>query len=84
MTQPSPPTIRRPTEGRTIGIVGDIYRFLTTGDETGDLYRDRCLRCNATGGFTIHERRRRGLRVISDLFVQVRRIIVIRWKRLGR
>ena len=38
MTEPSPVTIRRPTEGRTIGIVGDIYRFLATGEETGGRY----------------------------------------------
>jgi len=34
----SEPTIRQSTEGRTIGIVGDIYRFLVTGEETGGRY----------------------------------------------
>ena len=38
MNQPSPVTIRKPDEGRTIGIVGDIYRLLVTGDETGGRY----------------------------------------------
>ncbi len=38
MTEPNPVTIRRPAEGRTIGIVGDIYRFLVTGEETGGRY----------------------------------------------
>jgi len=38
MTEPNPVTIRQPTEGRTIGIVGDIYRFLTTGEETNGRY----------------------------------------------
>ena len=38
MTEPNSVTIRQPTEGRTIGIVGDIYRFLVTGDETGGRY----------------------------------------------
>jgi quercetin dioxygenase-like cupin family protein len=33
-----PPTLRSPSEGRTIGIVGDVYRFLATGDETGGKY----------------------------------------------
>ena len=30
--------IKDPTEGRTIGIVGDIYRFLATSEETGGRY----------------------------------------------
>ena len=30
MSQPEQVTIRQPDEGRTIGIVGDIYRFLVT------------------------------------------------------
>jgi quercetin dioxygenase-like cupin family protein len=35
---PHTPTIRSATEGRTIGVVGDVYRFLATGDETGGKY----------------------------------------------
>lgn len=35
MTQP---TVRTPTEGRTIAVVGDVYRFLATGDETNGKY----------------------------------------------
>ena len=27
------PTIRRPIEGRTISVVGDVNRFLATGEE---------------------------------------------------
>lgn len=33
-----PATIRKPTEGRRVGIVGDVYRFLATGDETDGRY----------------------------------------------
>lgn len=33
-----PPTLRKPTEGRTIAVVGDIYRFLATGEETDGKY----------------------------------------------
>ena len=33
-----PPTIRKSTEGRTIGVVGDVYRFLATGEETDGKY----------------------------------------------
>jgi quercetin dioxygenase-like cupin family protein len=35
---PDEPTIRQATEGRTIGVVGDVYRFLATGEETGGKY----------------------------------------------
>lgn len=31
-------TIRKPGEGRRIGIVGDVYRFLATGEETNGKY----------------------------------------------
>lgn len=33
-----PPTLKTPTEGCTIGVVGDIYRFLATGAETDGKY----------------------------------------------
>ena len=45
----------------------------------GARYRQRCNRCEATG-FTRHELRRRSLRVIVELTVQIHSIIVIRWK----
>lgn len=32
------PTIRRPGEGRTIGVVGYVYRFLATGEDTNCKY----------------------------------------------
>lgn len=32
------PTVRHPGEGRTIGVVGDVYRFLATGDDTKGRY----------------------------------------------
>jgi quercetin dioxygenase-like cupin family protein len=38
MTAKHPPTVRRASEGRTIGVVGDVYRFLATGDETNGAY----------------------------------------------
>lgn len=28
------PTLRTPIEGRTIGVVGDVYRFLATGESS--------------------------------------------------
>ncbi len=32
------PTIREPGAGRTVAVVGDVYRFLATGDETNGKY----------------------------------------------
>src|SRR6476660_95761 len=32
------PTLRKPTEGRTVAVVGDVYRFLVTGDNTHGTY----------------------------------------------
>jgi mannose-6-phosphate isomerase-like protein (cupin superfamily) len=32
------PTLRNPAEGRTIAVVGDVYRFLATGDDTNGKY----------------------------------------------
>lgn len=32
------PVIRTPPRGRTIAVVGDVYRCLATGDETGGKY----------------------------------------------
>jgi hypothetical protein len=31
MSMSHPPVYRQPGEGRTIGVVGDVYRFLATG-----------------------------------------------------
>jgi quercetin dioxygenase-like cupin family protein len=31
-------TLTKPTEGRTIAVVGDVYRFLATGDNTHGTY----------------------------------------------
>lgn len=35
---PHQPTLRTPTEGRTMAVVGDVYRFLATGEETDGKY----------------------------------------------
>jgi quercetin dioxygenase-like cupin family protein len=32
------PTIRTPGEGRTVAVVGDVYRFLATGEDTNGKY----------------------------------------------
>ena len=38
MSNPSSPVIRGPGQGRTVAIVGDVYRFLATGEETNGTY----------------------------------------------
>lgn len=38
MTTNNTPTIRKPNEGRTIAVVGDVYRFMATGEDTNGKY----------------------------------------------
>ena len=33
-----PPTLRQPNEGQTVAVVGDVYRFMATGDDTDGRY----------------------------------------------
>jgi quercetin dioxygenase-like cupin family protein len=33
-----PPTLRKPSEGRTIAVVGDVYRFLAVSADTNGTY----------------------------------------------
>src|ERR671937_350534 len=38
MSHPSTPVIRKPAQGRTVAVVGDVYRFLATGEDTNGQY----------------------------------------------
>ena len=38
MVMTHPPTVRKPGQGRRIGILGDVYRFLAVGEETDGRY----------------------------------------------
>lgn len=38
MSEKNQPTLRKPPEGRTVAVVGDVYRFLATGEDTNGLY----------------------------------------------
>jgi quercetin dioxygenase-like cupin family protein len=38
MTPPATAVVRSPAEGRRIGVVGDLYRFLATGEDTAGRY----------------------------------------------
>lgn len=33
-----PPTLRQPNEGQIVAVVGDVYRFMATGDDTDGKY----------------------------------------------
>ena len=33
-----PPVLRQPNEGQTVATVGDVYRFMATGDDTDGKY----------------------------------------------
>ncbi len=32
------PALRNPTQGRTVAVVGDVYRFLDTGEDSNGKY----------------------------------------------
>ena len=38
MSMAHQPTLRKPGDGRTIAVVGDVYRFLATGEDTDGKY----------------------------------------------
>ena len=38
MSMTHEPIIRHPSEGRTIAVVGDVYRFMATGEDTNGKY----------------------------------------------
>src|SRR5690349_10859099 len=38
MAAPHQPTLRKPAQGRTVAVVGDVYRFLATGEDTNGKY----------------------------------------------
>ena len=57
MPQPSA-TLRQPDEGRTLGVVGDIYRFLATGADTGGSYATLVAIVPPGGGPPLHLHRR--------------------------
>jgi quercetin dioxygenase-like cupin family protein len=38
MSMTHQPTLRKPGDGRTIAVVGDVYRFLATGEDTNGKY----------------------------------------------
>jgi mannose-6-phosphate isomerase-like protein (cupin superfamily) len=62
------PTIRRPHEGRTIAVVGDVYRFLATGDDTNGKYAIWEAVVPPGGGPPphVHSREEEGFYILED------------------
>lgn len=68
-------TIRSAGQGRTVGVVGDVYRFLTTGAETGGQYAQWEALVPPGGGPPphVHQREQEGFFVVEgDITFQVR------------
>jgi quercetin dioxygenase-like cupin family protein len=72
--------IRKPGEGRTIGVVGDLYRFLAVGEETAGRYA-LCEAVVPPGGGPpphVHSREEEGFYILEGeitFFVDGKRIV---------
>ncbi len=67
MTVTRQPTLRKPGEGRTIAVVGDVYRFLATGEDTNGKYA-LCEAIVPPGGGPpphVHSREEEGFSVLE-------------------
>jgi len=64
---PAAPTINSPPQGRTIAVVGDVYRFLATGEDTNGKYALWEAIVHPGGGPPphVHSREEEGFYVLS-------------------
>ena len=65
------PTFCNPTQGRTVALVGDIYRFLVTGEETNGKYAI-CEAIVSPGGGPpphVHRREEEGFFILEGQIV---------------
>jgi mannose-6-phosphate isomerase-like protein (cupin superfamily) len=74
------PTLRTPARGRTVAVVGDVYRFLATGEDTDGKYALREALVPPGGGPPphVHSREEEGFYVLEGeitLFIGDRRLI---------
>src|SRR5713226_9827023 len=74
-------TIRKTNEGRTIAVVGDVYRFLATGDDTNGKYALWEALVPPGGGPPphVHSREEEGFYILEGeitLFIGDQRLIV--------
>ena len=67
MTTTSGVIVKRPDEGRTIAVVGDVYRFLATGDDTNGEYALFEAMVGPGGGppLHVHSREEEGFYVLE-------------------
>jgi mannose-6-phosphate isomerase-like protein (cupin superfamily) len=61
------PTINSPHQGRTVAVVGDVYRFLTTGEDTSGKYASFEAFVSPGGGppLHVHSREEEGFYVLE-------------------
>src|SRR5262245_9543822 len=62
-----PATLKTRTEGRTVGVVGDAYRFLATGEDTNGKYAISEAGVQPGGGTPphVHSREEEGFYVLE-------------------
>jgi uncharacterized cupin superfamily protein len=75
------PTLRQPGEGRTVAVVGDVYRFLATGEDTNGKYALWEAIVPPGGGPPphVHSREEEGFYILEGeitLFIGDQRLIV--------
>src|SRR5260370_27016922 len=73
--------IKQPREGRTIAVVGDVYRFLATGDDTNGKYALWEVLVPPGGGPPphVHSREEEGFYILEGeitLFIGAQRLII--------
>lgn len=79
----SPAAIRKPGEGRRIGIVGDVYRFLATGEETDGKYAtfEAIVPPGSGPPPHIHSREEEGFYVLErEVMYSIGDAATLRWK----
>jgi quercetin dioxygenase-like cupin family protein len=61
------PTLKKTSEGRTIAVVGDVYRFLATGEESNGKYAMREAIVPPGGGPPphVHSREEEGFYILE-------------------
>jgi hypothetical protein len=87
MSNPSTPVIRKPAQGRTVAVVGDVYRFLATGEDTNGKYALWEALVSPGGGPPphVHSREEEGFFVLEgDITLQIGEGVACRHDLTGR
>jgi quercetin dioxygenase-like cupin family protein len=75
MSMAHQPTLRKPGNGRTIAVVGDVYRFLATGEDTDGKYALWEAIVPPGGGPPphVHSREEEGFHILEgEIVIQIR------------